>query len=410
MNTAGPSRSTIRVTTVKASAAESGEIDGRHPCRERVREGRADTFPTDGAGTQPVREEHRVVSVVARRVPVDGADVQAVDIDPASFHAIESTGAVCPSDLGRRVGSMHVPASDERRHEPGPDRRWHESFVFDFSSADGIGGSIRLDLRPPRRLAWFWGYVVVPEHGPVVVRDHEIPLGRPQAVSLRADGLWVDLVCETPMEHWSIGLEAFGVRLDEPGDAYRGEIGERMPVGFDLEWEAYTPEWQRSLDDAHAGHYEQVGEVHGEILLGSDQLEFEGRGERVHAWGAHERWVAGWHRASFQLGDGAAIAFERTDESGAATGFVWRAGDGLRVVEQALVETHLGPDDVPTAARYVLGDELEVDVEVLGAAPVPLDDVDGREARLARALCRYESTEGNGTGWSEWFQPGPLGP
>ena len=35
-------------------------------------------------------------------------------------------------------------------------------------------------------------------------------------------------VCETPNDHWSVNLEAFGVALDDPAEAYRGERGDRI--------------------------------------------------------------------------------------------------------------------------------------------------------------------------------------
>ena len=57
---------------------------------------------------------------------------------------------------------------------------------------------------------------------------------------MRADGLWAELVCETPGEHWSFGLEAFGLRFDDAAEAPTRDRGERVPVGFDLEWE--TPD------------------------------------------------------------------------------------------------------------------------------------------------------------------------
>ncbi len=66
-------------------------------------------------------------------------------------------------------------------------------------------------------------------------------------------------MCETAGEHWSFGLEAFGVRFDDERDA-ANDRGERIAVGFDLEWE--TPD-----------------RVIGEILIGRRRLEFDGRGE-----------------------------------------------------------------------------------------------------------------------------------
>ena len=80
--------------------------------------------------------------------------------------------------------------------------------------------------------------------GFVVVHDDAVPRPRGQALEVRADGLWTEWTCETPDEHWSFGLEAFGLRVEDPGEA----LGERLAVGYDLEWE--TPD-----------------HVHGQVLI-----------------------------------------------------------------------------------------------------------------------------------------------
>jgi len=69
------------------------------------------------------------------------------------------------------------------------------------------------------------------------------------------DGLWTEMTCETPDEHWSFGLEAFGLRVDDPTET----IGERIAVGYDLEWE--TPDV-----------------VHGELLLGRATITVDATG------------------------------------------------------------------------------------------------------------------------------------
>jgi hypothetical protein len=60
----------------------------------------------------------------------------------------------------------------------------------------------------------------------------------------------------------------------------------------------------------------------------------------------------------------------------------------------------------------VIDHELEVDVEVLGLAPVPLVGPTGKRAVLARALCRYDAGEVGstgvrriGNGWASWLDP-----
>jgi hypothetical protein len=152
--------------------------------------------------------------------------------------------------------------------------RWLFDFVAGNGDEDGdgdalpIAGFVRLELRADEQIAWFWAYLVgVPDvDGVLVVRDHEVLLPR-QGLEIRADGLWAELTCETRAEHWTFGLESFGVRLDRASDALRpgGEIGDRMAVGLDLEWEV------------GAGGPPQ-GSVHGEVLVGRARHEIDGRG------------------------------------------------------------------------------------------------------------------------------------
>jgi hypothetical protein len=128
---------------------------------------------------------------------------------------------------------------------------------FAGASPSDIAGIVRLELHDSPPIAWYWTYLVgVPGvDGVLVVRDHEVPLPR-QGLEVRADGLWAELTCETPGVHWSFGLESFGVRLDAPEDARRGgaEIGERLAVGLDIEWEV-----------GDAGPPEGI--VHGDVLV-----------------------------------------------------------------------------------------------------------------------------------------------
>jgi len=127
---------------------------------------------------------------------------------------------------------------------------------FAGASASDIAGIVRLELHETR--AWYWTYLVgVPGvDGVLVVRDHDVPLPR-HGLEVRADGLWAAFTCETAREHWTFGLESFGVRLDSPEEARLGseEIGERLAVGLDIEWEvgATGP---------------PDGVVHGDVLVG----------------------------------------------------------------------------------------------------------------------------------------------
>jgi len=124
-----------------------------------------------------------------------------------------------------------------------------------FTTAE-LRGTVELELPadgPVRYVAEFTGPAV--GEGFVVVRDDEVPRPRGRALEVRADGLWTEMTCETPDEHWSFGLEAFGLRVDDPTET----IGERIAVGYDLEWE--TPDV-----------------VHGELLLGRATITVDATG------------------------------------------------------------------------------------------------------------------------------------
>jgi hypothetical protein len=160
-----------------------------------------------------------------------------------------------------------------------PDEAWG----FEWGTADGNGGFVRLALHRAERVAWFWAYLWRPWAGPVAVRDHEVTLPRSRALEIRADSLWSELVCETPGEHWSIGLEAFGVRLDRAADGLTGEIGERIALGFDFEWETTGDPFSSEFDGV--AYDEQPGVVRGEILLGRDRIPLDTAGRFEHSVG-----------------------------------------------------------------------------------------------------------------------------
>lgn len=259
---------------------------------------------------------------------------------------------------------------DEWRHPAGSDPRWEESWYFDFATAD-LGGFVRLGLRPHAGVAWYWGYLVRRGEPLLVARHHEAALPRGRALELREDGLWAALYCETPNEHWTAGLEAFAVALDDPDDAFQGERGDRVALGFDLEWEATA-----GVVPTDGTGYAQPCEVSGEILVGQERLDFTGRGHREHRWGIRDWWGSSWTWAAGSLGD---TAFHG-----------------------------LGPPDaLPGASTALSVQGLELGATPRLVAPILLEDPAGRRSRLHRALCHFAAADGRaGYGWIEWNRPG----
>src|SRR4029078_2436375 len=89
----------------------------------------------------------------------------------------------------------------------------------------GVAGSLRLTIPDDDAAATFAARVTLPGEGVVVVHDDEVPPPRGAQLVVRAEGLWAELLCETPEEHWSFGLEAFGVRFDDEAEAATRERG-----------------------------------------------------------------------------------------------------------------------------------------------------------------------------------------
>jgi hypothetical protein len=228
-----------------------------------------------------------------------------------------------------------------------------------------VGGFVRLTLLPNQGVAWWWTSLLTPRL--FAVRDHEVSLPR-TGLEVRADGLWGDLICETPLEHWSLGLEAFGLAYDDLADAWGSEWGERLPVGLDLEWEATAepgdvPPAGPPPGGADPVAYAQAGHVHGEILVGpSERIEFSGTGFRSRSSGILDWWSDRPHRR-----------------------LAWVGADG--------------------GGSAMTGPAAHVAAVVLGEVPVLVTTPDRPTVQVARALCRADGPApgAGGLGWAEWF-------
>ena len=236
-----------------------------------------------------------------------------------------------------------------------------EHWALDFVTARGASGFVRLARVGER--CWYWCYVVGDGIGLVAVRDHDVPPPRrPAVLEVRADSLWAELVCETAAEHWGVALEAFGLRLDAAVDAWEGEIGERLAVGLDLEWE---------VDATGEPH----GSVRGEVLLGRERLEVDGWGVLTHVVAPATAWPDAW--------------------SG------WCRGADGRWAQVTRATTGTDSAGIAVPLDATLDDGTTGRCEVHAVVPVPLGRVPERGPALIRVLTDVDMT---GIGWLEMLQ------
>ena len=304
--------------------------------------------------------------------------------------------------------------TDEARHTPDPDEPlWNESYYLDWFSEDlSLGGYVRIGFYPNLNKVWYWACLVGPDRPLVTVIEHDVVMpASASSLEVRADGLWADHVVETPNEHMSINLEAFGLQLDDPSEVYGpNPRGTRVPFGFELDfhtdraaylWPPVTP------------RYEIPCRVEGFVLVGSERIEVDGWGQRDHSWGAaRDWWTNQWCWNEARLDDGTRFH----SAGGFLPGYDWGVAYRLDPGSSSFVEGDSVRLDVtegehrfPTRTGVgILGADLEF--EPVAFSPVLLVHPDGRSALFPRAMARVtDTTTGRvGGGWIEWNQP-PTG-
>lgn len=178
----------------------------------------------------------------------------------------------------------------------------------------------------------------------LLVRDDDAPWPDGPPLELRSEGLWAAATCETPLAHWGIGLEAFAVAFDDPLEAWGREWGDRVALGFDLEWEDEGGQPCR-WDDG----YVRWGSVHGEVLVGEhaevETIDVDAVGVRRHVWGMPRAtsWAWSWRA------DGGFTVEEHAES-------LPRGTDGLALTDGRLTPVHHAPLlDPPDRVSRALG-------------------------------------------------------
>ena len=185
-----------------------------------------------------------------------------------------------------------ISASDEYRHPPhapGFDAShtgivglagtqvWTETWCFEFG-AGPFGGMAAITLVPFESQAWYWSALMRAGEPLLILSDFEVRLPK-RTLEIRGEGLWAMQVCEEPLEHWTIGNEAFAIALDDPQEALGRGLGVPTAFGFDLEWERHGDV------EGVADGYSVPALVHGVVLVADAQLEIAAAGRWWHRWG-----------------------------------------------------------------------------------------------------------------------------
>jgi hypothetical protein len=166
---------------------------------------------------------------------------------------------------------MHVTEADDRDRPADTDV---DIIDVEFVATDlSMAGLLRLDLRRPAGATRFLASILRRGSEPVTVFDYDLPLAT-GAFEFRSSGVWVEFCCEEPLDHWTIGLEAFGLALPETHVVTPQSYGDRVPIGLDLDLDTTAaPE-----GDGRAFSIDVA--VHGEVLIADQSYEIDAVGTR----------------------------------------------------------------------------------------------------------------------------------
>lgn len=166
---------------------------------------------------------------------------------------------------------VHITEADDRGRPADADV---DIIDVEFAAADAsLAGVVRVDVRRAVGATRFLAAVLRPGADPVVVIDYDLPLAR-SSFEFRSSGVWTELICEEPLDHWTIGLEAFGLGLPADEIATPESFGDRVPIGLDLDLDTSAAPIGEGADFAIDVR------VHGEVLVGTDAYELEATGVR----------------------------------------------------------------------------------------------------------------------------------
>jgi hypothetical protein len=232
-------------------------------------------------------------------------------------------------------------------------RWWGEAWGFEFATLDGtIGGFLRLVVYPRQQKVWFWAAIVGENRKYTLCRDHDLaPPADPNVLEVRGISLWSHAICETPLEHWTVAMEAYAVEFDDPYEAWRDERGDRIGLAFDLEWESSRSDSSWVASDANVHRYDTPCVVNGTLQLGEEEWTIVGDGWRHHEWGELD-WSGPFARGT----------------------------------------------------RRIISSPADASIETIGVAPVLVDQPTGSQLRLLRKLQRTNTNGQFRTEWSDCIE------
>lgn len=287
-----------------------------------------------------------------------------------------------------------VTGTDEAMHPTGEDRAWSESYYFNFvDPRTGVGMFTRMGFRPGNGWADAL-HAVYLGGGRVAFTYGRRDFGRNVSVydgDLKVGNL--ALACEDPFRRWTVRYD--GPAQDIPDGAIlmtwaklRLE-GWHTPAHLSMQVDVETLTEPHFAARGSYGHFEQSLRATGRLVIGGEEIAFDGCGVRDKSWGPRN-----WSGSSggspgaassgpalstdaapnpfvflFSMNFGADVSlggscFRRADGTMLGAGWI-QDGEGMDTLEDVPVETTFRPgsilhETVSMVARTGKGREVRI--------------------------------------------------
>ena len=167
---------------------------------------------------------------------------------------------------------MTVSERDERYHPDALEEEW--SFAW-WSRDEGGFTSYRLRRDATAWYCWAWW-----RRGRPLLHVVEFDvIRRADPMIAKAEAMWAEFTCESPLRQWTLGNETHAVELDDPGEALGRVRGTLVPMASDLEWYA------EGAPESRADGYTQRGVIVGDVETDEGPVAIvETASVRAHRW------------------------------------------------------------------------------------------------------------------------------
>jgi hypothetical protein len=151
-----------------------------------------------------------------------------------------------------------------------------------------MGLFVQFTVLPHKKACWFVAALARPNKDIILCHDTDAVAPTTPVIEIRSTALWSHAICETPLQHWTVAMEAYALELSDPTDAWTNPIGNRIGLAFDLEWESTggptdLPD-RLDADGAGSQGYEVPAAVSGELQTEAEQWQINAVGSWAHRW------------------------------------------------------------------------------------------------------------------------------